>query len=103
MQHAKPGASRASFFPASRSDGPRVARRGLWRGMRALIFGDDHEATLRDQIEEAIDEKNETDAADHAGIEMSAAPVIVALYEAAPEAPADEAPKARRAPKTETA
>ena len=28
----------------------------LWRGMRALIFGDDHEATLRDQIEEAIDE-----------------------------------------------
>src|SRR5512138_1624184 len=28
----------------------------LWRGMRALIFGDEHEATLRDQIEEAIDE-----------------------------------------------
>ena len=28
----------------------------LWRGMRALIFGDDHEATLRDQIEDAIDE-----------------------------------------------
>ncbi|RST31697.1 HlyC/CorC family transporter [Sphingomonas ginkgonis] len=28
----------------------------LWRGMRALIFGDDHETTLRDQIEEAIDE-----------------------------------------------
>ena len=28
----------------------------LWRGMRTLIFGDDHEATLRDQIEDAIDE-----------------------------------------------
>ncbi|QDP19976.1 hemolysin family protein [Sphingomonas xanthus] len=28
----------------------------LWRGMRALLFGDDQEATLRDQIEEAIDE-----------------------------------------------
>jgi CBS domain containing-hemolysin-like protein len=28
----------------------------LWKGMRALIFGDDGETTLRDQIEEAIDE-----------------------------------------------
>jgi CBS domain containing-hemolysin-like protein len=28
----------------------------LWRGMRALIFGDDGETTLRDQIEEVIDE-----------------------------------------------
>jgi CBS domain containing-hemolysin-like protein len=28
----------------------------LWRGMRALIFGDDHETSLRDQIEDAIDE-----------------------------------------------
>ena len=28
----------------------------LWRGMRALLFGDEHEATLRHQIEEAIDE-----------------------------------------------
>ena len=28
----------------------------LWRGMRALLFGDDGEATLRDQIEDAIDE-----------------------------------------------
>jgi CBS domain containing-hemolysin-like protein len=31
----------------------------LWRGMRALLFGDDHEATLRDQIEDAIDEADE--------------------------------------------
>ena len=28
----------------------------LWRGMRALIFGDDGETTLREQIEEAIDD-----------------------------------------------
>ena len=29
----------------------------LWRGMRALIFGDDGETTLREQIEEAIDDR----------------------------------------------
>ena len=28
----------------------------LWRGMRALIFGEDYDTTLRDQIEDAIDE-----------------------------------------------
>ena len=28
----------------------------IWRGMRTLIFGDDGETTLRDQIEEVIDE-----------------------------------------------
>ncbi|MEQ7874670.1 hemolysin family protein [Sphingomonas sp. ASV193] len=28
----------------------------LWRGMRSLLFGDEHGATLRDQIEEAIDD-----------------------------------------------
>jgi CBS domain containing-hemolysin-like protein len=28
----------------------------LWRGMRALIFGDEAEPSLRDQIEDAIDE-----------------------------------------------
>jgi CBS domain containing-hemolysin-like protein len=28
----------------------------LWRGLRALLFGEDSEPTLRDQIEEAIDE-----------------------------------------------
>jgi CBS domain containing-hemolysin-like protein len=32
----------------------------LWRGMRHLIFGDDAEPTLRDTIEEAIDEADET-------------------------------------------
>jgi hypothetical protein len=28
----------------------------LWRGMRSLLFGEAHEETLRDQIEEAIDD-----------------------------------------------
>ena len=28
----------------------------LWRGMRALIFGEDHDATLRAKLEDAIDE-----------------------------------------------
>ena len=28
----------------------------LWRGMRALIFGDEAEPSLRDQIEDAMDE-----------------------------------------------
>ncbi len=31
----------------------------LWRGMRALIFGDDGEQSLRDEIEEAIDDADE--------------------------------------------
>ena len=32
----------------------------LWRGMRALIFGEDSEPTLREEIEEAIDEAEES-------------------------------------------
>ena len=32
----------------------------LWRGMRHLLFGEDAEATLRDEIEEAIDEAEES-------------------------------------------
>src|SRR5215213_7809644 len=32
----------------------------LWRGMRSLIFGDDGETTLRDEIEDAIDEAEES-------------------------------------------
>ena len=38
---------------ASTPDEPGGSR--LWRGMRALIFGDDGETSLRDQIEDAID------------------------------------------------
>ena len=33
---------------------------GLWRGMRSLIFGGDREPNLRDQIEDAIDEADES-------------------------------------------
>jgi CBS domain containing-hemolysin-like protein len=32
----------------------------LWRGMRALLWGDDAEPTLRDEIEEAIDEAEDS-------------------------------------------
>ena len=35
---------------------PEESGSRLWRGMRALIFGDDGETSLRDQIEDAIDE-----------------------------------------------
>ena len=34
-------------------------RSRLWRGMRHLIFGDDSEPTLREEIEDAIDEAEE--------------------------------------------
>src|SRR3712207_8737965 len=29
--------------------------RSIWRGIRAMLFGDDGEATLREEIEEAIE------------------------------------------------
>ena len=32
----------------------------LWRGMRSLIFGEDSEQTLRDEIEDAIDEAEDS-------------------------------------------
>src|SRR3954453_10756507 len=32
----------------------------LWRGMRHLIFGEDSEPTLREEIEDAIDEAEES-------------------------------------------
>ena len=32
----------------------------IWRGMRSLIFGEDSEQTLRDEIEEAIDEAEDS-------------------------------------------
>jgi CBS domain containing-hemolysin-like protein len=35
-------------------------RSRLWRGMRHLIFGDDSEPTLREEIEDAIDEAEES-------------------------------------------
>ena len=42
---------------ATRNDDAGGSR--LWRGMRHLIFGDEAEPTLRDQIEEAIEEHDE--------------------------------------------
>lgn len=33
----------------------------IWRGMRALLFGDDGETTLREEIEDAIDEAEESE------------------------------------------
>ena len=41
---------------ATRNEDEEEGGSRLWRGMRALIFGEDHDATLRDQIEDAIDE-----------------------------------------------
>src|SRR3954468_14978948 len=35
-------------------------RSRLWRGMRHLIFGDESETTLREEIEDAIDEAEES-------------------------------------------
>ena len=34
---------------------PDDARPSFWRGLRTFLFGDDSEATLREEIEEAID------------------------------------------------
>jgi CBS domain containing-hemolysin-like protein len=44
---------------ATRQDDEHGGSR-LWRGMRHLIFGDDAEPTLRDAIEEAIEEAEES-------------------------------------------
>ena len=44
----------------------------LWRGMRHLIFGEDSEPTLREEIEDAIDEADESDGSGPAG-DLSAA------------------------------
>ena len=43
---------------ATRNDDAGGSR--LWRGMRHLIFGEDSESTLRDEIEDAIDEAEES-------------------------------------------
>jgi len=45
----------------------------LWRGMRYLIFGEDSEPTLREEIEEAIDEAEESDGSAPAAGDLSAA------------------------------
>ena len=40
-------------------DAAETPRRTFWGGLRAAVFGEEEEATLRDQIEEAIDESEE--------------------------------------------
>lgn len=42
--------------PSSNGNGDSSNEGGIWRGLRSLIFGDEHEETLRERIEEAIDE-----------------------------------------------
>ncbi|MDQ0249327.1 CBS domain containing-hemolysin-like protein [Sphingomonas kyeonggiensis] len=42
--------------PSSTSNGDNHEGGGIWRGIRTLLFGDDQEETLRDRIEDAIDE-----------------------------------------------
>src|SRR5687768_17128654 len=37
------------------ADDIQNGERSIWRGIRALLFGDDSEATLREEIEEAIE------------------------------------------------
>ena len=37
----------------------RTNGRSFWGGLRAALFGEEQEATLRDQIEEAIDESED--------------------------------------------
>jgi len=41
---------------SSSSGHPPESGGRLWRGLRSILFGEEHEPTLRDQIEEAIDE-----------------------------------------------
>jgi CBS domain containing-hemolysin-like protein len=43
---------------------------GIWRGLKTLIFGDQHEDTLREQLEEAID-RHEGDPAPDAKGDLS--------------------------------
>jgi CBS domain containing-hemolysin-like protein len=45
----------------------------LWRGMRHLIFGEDSEPTLREEIEDAIDEAEESENAQAAAGDLSPA------------------------------
>jgi CBS domain containing-hemolysin-like protein len=45
----------------------------LWRGMRHLLFGEDSEPTLREEIEEAIDEAEESEGSTPAAGDLSAA------------------------------
>ncbi|WP_343518831.1 hemolysin family protein [Sphingomonas sp.] len=45
--------------PSSSGNGDSSSEGGIWRGLRTLLFGEEHEETLRERIEEAIDEVEE--------------------------------------------
>ncbi|WP_213979190.1 hemolysin family protein [Sphingomonas sp. dw_22] len=54
--------------PSSSAAGETVHESGgIWRGLRTLLFGEEHEETLRDRLEEAIDEHEEVGARAPAG------------------------------------
>lgn len=42
--------------PSSSGNGDSSSEGGIWRGLRTLLFGEEHEETLRERIEDAIDE-----------------------------------------------
>lgn len=56
-------------MPEERSSGgaPDSHESGIWRGLKALIFGDHSEDTLRDQLEDAIDRHEGDPAPDAKG------------------------------------
>jgi CBS domain containing-hemolysin-like protein len=49
--------------PSSSGNGDSSGDGGIWRGLRSLLFGESHEETLRERIEEAIDEAEGEDGA----------------------------------------
>ena len=42
--------------PSSNGNGDSSSEGGIWRGLRSLLFGEEHNETLRERIEDAIDE-----------------------------------------------
>ncbi|MEI9926498.1 MAG: hemolysin family protein [Sphingomonas sp.] len=45
--------------PSSSTTGETSDSGGIWRSLRALLFGESHEETLRERLEDAIDEHEE--------------------------------------------
>lgn len=47
--------------PSSNGNGDSSSEGGIWRGLRTLLFGEENNETLRERIEDAIDEVEEED------------------------------------------
>lgn len=45
--------------PSSNGNGDSSSEGGIWRGLRSLLFGEENNETLRERIEDAIDEVEE--------------------------------------------